>query len=604
MSRRLAGFAAPPALLALLAVLLPLALYLPTLRFGFLFDDRPLLIDNPIVQAPRGIAELFTSDLDPRARLTEAPTTNYLRPLFLLVASGLYRSFGDSPPGWHAVALLLHAALGGLAFLALRRENVSSGSALAGSLLFSLHPSHVQSTAWISGIQDLLFAFFAFLAFLVYRASVRRKPDARFLVFLGAAYAAVLLAKEPAVGLLFFAVAAFLWRRSGDPGVSATRRGGAEVLTLSAVTAVYLGYRWTVLGTLAHAFPTAPRMTVALASVPVAILAYVRDLIWPVGLFLLHPTRPVPAVFSAKGLIAAIGVLLLAAAILQLVRRRPEALRPALWAVSFLVPVLALWAVNPEWMVMDRYLLLPSFGWAWGIVLLLPLEGPPTNERTVRRIVVGAAILAYALFSLRSMEVYSSEERFWAEAIRADPGSSTAWSEAGRLRAAAGDLAGAEVALERAVSLDPYALVPRHRRALLALRRGDVGAATAALQQIVDSSPDYLPAWRNLIVARLQSGDRDSAMRTLASGLARFPQDPVLWNHRAALLREEGRRDEALESLRHAIALAPRDAGLRLREALLLAELGRSDESATAARAGLALSPGPEVKVQLEPLAK
>src|SRR6187399_879204 len=151
MSRRLAALA------LLAAMLVPAALYLPTLGFGFLFDDRPLLIENPVVHSPRGLGEIFTSDLDPQSRTSEAPTTNYLRPLFLAAAAGLHRLFGAEPRGWHAAAIALHSLLAGLAFLLLRRESVGVATALAAALLFALHPAHVQSTAWISGLQDLLF---------------------------------------------------------------------------------------------------------------------------------------------------------------------------------------------------------------------------------------------------------------------------------------------------------------------------------------------------------------------------------------------------------------------------------------------------------------
>ena len=84
------------------------------------------------------------------------------------------------------------------------------------------------------------------------------------------------------------------------------------------------------------------------------------------------------------------------------------------------------------------------------------------------------------------MRPFASEERFWAAAIRADPGSSTAWAEWARLRADAGELAAAGEALQRAVELDPRAQLPRLRQALLAVRRGDLTAAHDILTGIVE----------------------------------------------------------------------------------------------------------------------
>lgn len=595
MSRRISALA------LLAAILLPVALYLPTLRFGFLFDDRPLLIDNPIVQSPRGLGEILVTDLDAGARTREAPATNYLRPLFIAGAAVLHRLFRDAPLGWHATAIALHGLLSGLAFLVLRREGMGVATALASALLFAFHPVHVQSTAWVSGLQDLLFGVTALAAFLALRRSLRcldaRRPR---LLLLAAAFGAALLAKEPAVGLLLFvAIEAAGWIPAA-PGDTVSRRPRAELGVLMAVAAAYFAYRWAVLGELAHPFPTAPAMPEALASIPLAVLAYGRDLLWPAGLFLLHPARPVTAVLSRESLLAAAGLLVLLGCAGLAVRRRPELARPFGWTAAWLAPALALWAVNPEWMVMDRYLLLPSLGLAWTLALVLPLE---SGRRALRAAVWLICLAATAALSLQAMRPFASEALFWTAATRADPGSSTAWAEQGRLRAEAGDLAAADAALQRAVEIDPRAQLPRLRLALLALRRGELPAAIAALAELVDRNPGYLPAWRNLVVAQARSGDFAGADTTLSQALARFQEDPLLWTQRAILLRQRGERDAALAAIRHAAALAPRDAALVLREAALLAELGRADEAALAARRGLGMAPDPAIRAELERLA-
>ncbi len=601
--RRQAKWATIAAIAAIAAVLLPVLLYLPTLRYGFVFDDRPLLIENPVVRSPQGLVELFSTDLDPKARTSEAPTTNYLRPLFLLLAAGLSRAFGESSVGWHAAAIALHGLLGGLAFALLRREGLGLGSALAAALLFSFHPSHVQSAAWVSGLQDLLFGATAILAFLVYRGSADRpRAEALPLLWLGLAYALALLAKEPAVGLLFFVAAEAVGLvRPGSQ--SAGRRPRAELLVLGGVTGAYFLYRWGVLGALAHRFPTAPSLPEALASVPIALLAYGRDLLFPVDLFLLHPARPVGSVFAPRAVLAALGLALALFGALQAVRRRPAFGRPFLWSAVWIAPVLALWAVNPEWMVMDRYLLLPSLGLAWALAVLLPVE---EGRRRLRAAVWGALLLAGAVLSWFGMRPFASAERFWAAAVLADPGSSTAWTEVAKIRSESGDPAAAAEALERAIALDPRAQLPRLRRALLALSQGRSTAAVTELEALVERNPQYLPAWRNLVVARSRVGDGEGARGTLAQALERFPADPLLWTMSAVLSREVGRRDEALVAIRRAIALDPGDPMLALREALLLKELGREGEAGMAARRGLALGRrlDAQIRGELEKLAR
>lgn len=586
------------------AVLLPILLYLPTLNYGFVFDDRPLLIDNPVVRSPQGIGELFSTDLDPHARTSDASTTNYLRPLFLLLAAGLFRAFGEQPLGWHAGAIVLHGLLGGLAFVFLRREGLGVATALAAALLFSFHPAHVQSTAWVSGLQDLLLGCTAMVAFVTLRSSVdRARPRGHALVLLGLAYGVALLAKEPAIGLLLFVAAESLGMAPGGKSglESPARRPLAELSVLAIVTVGYLAYRVAMLGNLAHSFPTAPSIGLSLVSVPIAVMAYLKDLLWPVDLFLLHHARPATSWLAPLALRASLALLAVAVAVLWLVRLRPALARPVLWFAAWLAPALALWAINPEWMVMDRYLLLPSLGLAWGLAVALPLE---KGRRAIRAVVWCLLLATTAGLSLLSMRAFRDEDRFWAAAVEADPRSSTAWTEWAKRRSEAGDEDAAAQALERASDLDPRAQVPRLRRALLALRQGRTQAAVAELEDLVRRNPAYLPAWRNLVVARQRAGDSTGAERTLGEALERFPSDPQLWSSRAVLLRNDGKPDAALVAIRRALDLSPGSAELTLKEAMLLTELGRTAEATEAAGRGLLLSPDPSVRVALERLAR
>lgn len=593
-------------LAALAAALLPALLYLPTLSYGFVFDDKPLLIENPVIADPQGLREIFTTDLDPKARLTEEPTTNYLRPLFLAFAAGLHDLFGAEPRGWHLAASLLHGLLVLLAWQVLRGEGLEPWRAFLAALIFGFHPAHVQSAAWVSGMQDLLVGALGLAAFLAYRASLRRPVAAPGkLALLIALYALALLAKEQAVGLLLFVAAeavffAWLPRTAGNAPL---RRPFAEAAALLAVTLAYFGYRVAVLGGLAHRFPTAPPWPEALASGPVALLAYLRDLLFPFDLFLLHPARPVVSWSSGPALLALLGIAVLTAAALWAWRRRPELGRPFLFFVAWLAPSLAIWAVNPEWMVMDRYLLLSSLALGWVLAVAIPPPAGRAGDRAFVGVALGVIVLFGAL-SLRDMRVYRDPASFWTAAVKADPGSAIAWTEWAQLRADGGDLAAATEALERAVALDPHAMQPRLRRALLLLRHDQALAAVAELEEITRLNPGYLPAWRNLVVARHRLGDGAGTLAALERALQLFPKDPLLWTHRAVLLRDAGRREEALGALRSAVALAPRDAVLLLREALLLAELGRRGEAAEAARRGLALDPAAEIRAQLEPLAR
>ena len=85
---------------------------------------------------------------------------NYYRPLFLLWFRLNHAMFGLDPKGWHLTTVLCHVAatlwcLSWFAGLA-----ASPWIAFSAATLFALHPVHMESVAWVSGVTDPLLAIF------------------------------------------------------------------------------------------------------------------------------------------------------------------------------------------------------------------------------------------------------------------------------------------------------------------------------------------------------------------------------------------------------------------------------------------------------------
>jgi protein O-mannosyl-transferase len=565
------------------AFLLPLLLYLPTVGYGFVFDDQPLLVQNPALRG-QPLASYFQRDIDALRLDADAASSNYYRPLLMVALRAGKAVCGDDPRAWHLGVALLHAVVGLLAMAVLAGRGFDAGRALLGSLVFSAHPVHVDSVAWVSGVQDVWLGVAGLLAVLAWQAC-RRGPAWRGLSLLAVAYAAALLSKEAAVGLLLFAAGdAYRARRAQEPGL---RRLAAGLGILCAATAAYLALRVHVLGALARPLPSSPALPEALASVPRAVLAYLRMALAPVDLALLSPVRPVAAWLGVEVLLDGLAMALVIGAAVLAARRWPAAAAPLLWFAAWLAPCLSLWTLNREWVVMDRYLYLPVLALPWLALGLLPTRA--------QRPVLAVLAAAFAGLSLLQMRVFRDEGTFWARMAEADPGSSTAQTERARLLIEAGDRAGGRAALERAVALSPESLLPAFRLAGLELAEGRPAVAAAAYQRIIGRSAGYAPAWRNLPVALHQAGRADEALAAARDAVARFPRDADARVTLATLLRGAGLREEALA------ALAPvrTDPRAALRTALLLAELGRRQEALDAVRAARGLSAEPGFQAQL-----
>ncbi len=101
---------------------------------------------------------------------------NYYRPLFLLWFRLNHAMFGLDPKGWHLTTILCHVAATYMVLVLVRRLAASPWIAFSAATLFALHPVHIESVAWVSGVTDPLMAIFligSFLAYLRFREGNR-----------------------------------------------------------------------------------------------------------------------------------------------------------------------------------------------------------------------------------------------------------------------------------------------------------------------------------------------------------------------------------------------------------------------------------------------
>jgi len=405
------------------AAILPLLFYWHTTGFGFLIDDYVLFQKSASLEDLASIPKGFLTDVGALRKGSETVLGSYYRPIFLGISTLYYQMAGGQPFGWHLAAVALAGLIGALAFLLFRRLGAPPLLALLASLVFSLHPAHVSSVAWVSGIQELLAALFVLVSVLVLLRNPGAENDRRAVTASTIAFVLALLSKEVAIGLLPLAALWAFARRGTDPDES--RRFGKAAAVFAGVTVLYLGVRIVVLGGLANPWPNAPGFTASIPSVPVAFVAYLRLLVWPDGFSIFRPERPVWGPFDGPVLLALLAVIALAVLSAWAIRRRRELLLPIAWLVVWLLPVLNLWALDPQWMVTDRYLFLPSLALPWFLVLLVP--------RRFAVVTLSLLAIVFGVLSLRYATIFTDERTFVAAMEKAEPSSPLIFSEKARL---------------------------------------------------------------------------------------------------------------------------------------------------------------------------
>jgi hypothetical protein len=156
---------------------------------------------------------------------------DYYRPLIVTLFQVDYLTYGFWPVGYHLTNIVLHILNSYLVF------HILSGWirwrwALAGAALFALHPMSATGMAWISQRTDVLSTTFYLLA-LIAVGRYLENPSRRHLVYVGAAYAAALAAKEMAITFPAVALGYALARRGA-------RRALPLMLVLAGVSALYV----------------------------------------------------------------------------------------------------------------------------------------------------------------------------------------------------------------------------------------------------------------------------------------------------------------------------------------------------------------------------
>lgn len=385
----------PLVLGAALALLTVLA-FLPSLANGFVLLDDPLYVTgNPRVR--EGITQ------DGLAWALTANVANNWHPLTVLSHMLDVEIFGLPPAGHHLTSLLLHLASVLLLFEALRRMTGSAFRSALVAALFAVHPTRVESVAWVAERKDVLSGVFWMLALLAYAAWVRRPSVGRYLL-VALAMALGLASKPMLVTLPCVLLLLDLWPLG-------RRRLGSLVFeklplfALSATSSVMtLRYQATSLAPL-EALPWDLRLSNAVVS----YAAYLGKAFLPRDLAVFYPfPMEIPAWKVAA---SAVLLALLTGLAAWKARRSPWLLVGWLWFLGTLVPVIGLVQVGRQAMA-DRYTYLPFIGLflavVWGVAELA--------ER--RRDVLRAVLTVSSVLAVLALAVMTrAQTRRWTDSV-------------------------------------------------------------------------------------------------------------------------------------------------------------------------------------------
>ncbi|HXM36585.1 MAG TPA: tetratricopeptide repeat protein [Pyrinomonadaceae bacterium] len=565
-----------------------------TLWHGFInYDDPVYVYENPVVKSGltlHGIGWAFT----------HSHGFNW-HPLTWISHMLDCQFYGLKAGGHHFTNVLLHTIAVLLLFVLLWQMTGALWRSGFVATVFAIHPSHVESVAWIAERKDVLSGVFFMLTLIAYVRYARDPSLGRYVTML-VLFACGLMAKPMLVTIPLILLLLDYWPL-GRFAQSLPRESKAVRwrLVLEKVPLLVLSFASCIATFIAQQgamnsfeqLPLALRINNALVS----CLTYIRQMIWPVNLtvYYPHPSYQLPFWEIALAAALLVTITIVAAA---LPRKYPYLITGWLWYLVMLVPVIGVIQVGSQAHA-DRYTYLPQIGLCFAITWVVT---DLSRSWPRRREILGAgaimAIAALALSAWHQTSFWRESESLWTRALAVNSNNDVAHSHLGNSALQKGRIDEAILHYQKALEISQnyketdrreayynlgYALlrkdkideaIANYRKALegpfqyepeahsslgdALLRKGQIDEAIVHFEKFVQLRPDHAEAYYNLGNALLQKGRMDDAVAHFEKALKLNPVLAEAENDLGNALFRKGKVEEAIAHYERALQIDPR----------------------------------------------
>lgn len=509
-------------------VLASVIVYANSLRNKFAYDDVVIVETRETAHGVGNIPELIT---EPYWVEDYFPGGIY-RPLTMANFALDWSIWNGNAFGFHLVNVLLHAAVSALVALFLLLF-FPLWAALAGGLVFAVHPVHTEAVANIVGRAEMLTALFVLVAAMVYiRAGRQGRISAGAVLAIAACYAAACFSKEIGVVLPGLLLATDLTLPSRGPahgfkGYVRTRLPLFGVLT--GVLLLVFAARWAVLGA---AVESVPHLTFALDnSFTTRLFTMAR--VWPryFELFVLPLELSAdysPAiVLPVEGLtgLGALGFLLLFGSLaiaIAAYRRVPEFSMAFAWVALAILPVSNL-IITAEIVLAERTLYLPSVAVSIVVALALARVAPARRKWLVAGLAVWLA--GFSILTVKRNPVWYNTHSLFEDMRQKHPES---------------------VRLLYALALDYH-------------KRGEWEQAQEYFSMWIEIWPYHAPWLGQYAAALADYGHFEKADSIMSMAIRLKPKVVTFHRLRVIMLLDGGNPERALQAIDEAVAIVGAD---------------------------------------------
>jgi Flp pilus assembly protein TadD len=508
------------------------------------FDDNQYLVDNELVRNPswESVGRFFVEVIEPSS------VKGYYQPLAMtsLMLDCALGARPDHLTPLRRTSLVLHVVNAVLMAALLRLLLGSTPAAIAGGLLFALHPVTMETTVWIAERKGLLASMFS-LATLVLYVAWRRTGSRTALMVSLASFALALLSKPTGIALPVVLVLLDLWPLNRFGAKSLLEKVPFFLLSAACAIVTYLGQH-----RIESAIVAGETVSRAPLSIAWATAFYLQKLAWPAGMSGFY-NAPEPMALTNPAVVQGVaGFVLVATAILVSLRWTRA---PGVGAAMFLLMIAPTFGIVTFTTVAaaDKYAYFPMVG------LLVPV----------------AAALAWAFGS-------SSRGRFRSRAATWLVGAvvtAACIGEASSTRRTIRVWKDTETLMRYMSENFPRPWQPLNGLGTELLAQGRTDEAVACYERSVQIRSDYFRSQANLAKALATAGQFDEALQHYETALRLAPLNPEIHFGLANLLVQTGEQRAAEGAFAEALRLRPHYPSAHYNLGLLLVGLGRFSEA-------------------------
>jgi tetratricopeptide (TPR) repeat protein len=512
----------------------------------------------------------------------------------------------DARP-FHIFSLVLHILNTLVVFAVLRvlinRDRSHDWAAVAGALVFGVHPVQVETVSWITGTNNLLSTFWAMCALWLYMIFARsnqsqtRRPAAAHLFYAGATlcFLLALLSKPSAV--LLPVVAFLILRWKNWLALTQTLKTLAPWLGLAGAC---------VLLNQTMQPPPFTEIVTPLWARPFivgdALAFYLGKVLWPARL--VSDYGRAPHLVMAQWTTYIHWLVPATLIVLAWLKRKAWPWLPIAVAI-FMFAALPTSGIIPYYYhkhstVADRYLYLSMFGVA--LLASGTLDSwfeflktyRPENRRmwlAVTAVLCALVTGALGVKSAQQTRTWANSWTLWSDLLAYDPHSWRAHTNLANLLRSRGDYKAAIPLYQAALRDNPNIPETYENLADVYVAQGRVPEAMQLYQGALRVDPGFIPARLNLASAYRSRGQIQQAAALYRELLKAHPDSSIAHYNLAGILARQGQVGPALEHFAAAVKIKPDDAESRNGFALALARAGRFEQAKAQWEEALRLDP-------------